>query len=719
MKKSNLLLVAIIVLGLLTTMVTIFQRGAIESENKIVEFTLDYDEIKKLASQSEEDFKWWLDGFKDLGATSVALKEETFNSLINEGKELQVEVFKNIKSSVEWRDEYPSELVDLFLNNAIGDFDLVVTTKSEDVANFITSGLSERYPMDFWSKITSGDEYVFTLQGSEKEALYTASEHLVDVQGEIIKSEKRLYSSQVSDIGLGFDNEKIRFIKSTGLSILPRPINHSKYSVEVVDAFIKEMKDYKIIPSILIFNGDEILGYDEAINNIYDYIKENNIKVGLVESAVQREHLEQEGIEKLTELLNYDAVRIFSTWEYIQMRFKFYNYEGAEEIENSFYRAITERNIRLIYFRPFKYNNYDYVTDYSEYQETFDGLKDRLSNHGISLGQFSTMDYFRVSSTKLILIGWSLVALGILFLMVLLRNYDWKFMILTLLGMLCIVGMVFVAKGLSEKILALIASVIFPSLSVLYLVRACKKIILDTEGKLHIKSIITKAITTLIICSSIALIGGLFIGAILGDIRYLLEIDIFRGVKASQITPIVFFIIIFIIEFGYDREIYKRTDLKVLQNDFIRFMNESIKIKYVILAAIAGVVGYIYISRTGHETTLQPSDFEMITRNFLENILIARPRSKEFLIGAPAIVMSIYLATFRNKRLVAPFILAATVGVASIVNTFSHLRTPIYISVVRTILSMGIGLFIGILGILLLATILRFFRTPKGAEVND
>ncbi len=719
MKKSNLFLFIIIIVGLFTTMVTIFQRVSIESENKTVEFTLDYNEVKKLALQSDEDLKWWLEKFRDLGVSSVALNEETFNTLTEDGKELQVEVFKNIRTDVNWKENYADELVRMFERDKIGDYDLVVITKSVEAADFILEGLEERYPEEFWNKITTSDEYLFTIKSSEEEALYTDSRKLIDVSGEIAKSKKHLHSSKVADIGLGFDKEKIELIKSVGLDVLPRPVNYSEYSIELVDAFIKEIKQYDIKPSVIIFGGDEILGYEEGINNIYNYMNKNGIKVGLVESSNQRQHLEQEGIEKLTEFLTYDAVRIFSTWEYIQRRFEFYNYEGAEEIENSFYRAITERNIRLVYFRPFKINHYKYVTDYTEYEKAFDRLKVRLNDHGISMGEFSTMDYFRVSSTRLILIGWGLAALGVLLLMLLFGNYDWRFIILLLLSMFCITGMVFVSKELSEKILALSASVIFPSLSVLYLIKQCKKIILNSDKKLHIKSIITKAITTLIICSFIALVGGLFIGAILGDIRYLLEVDIFKGVKASQITPIVFFIIIFIIEFGYDRKTIKKTDLKLLKKDFIGLMDQSIKIKYVILGSIAAVIGYFYISRTGHETSIQPTDIEMIFRNFLENTLIARPRLKEFLVGAPAIILCIYLSTFKNKRVVAPFALAATVGLASIVNTFSHLRTPVYISVIRTIFSIIFGSILGIVAVLFLAVIVRFFKNRKGVEVND
>ena len=82
-----------------------------------------------------------------------------------------------------------------------------------------------------------------------------------------------------------------------------------------------------------------------------DYLKEENIAVALIESSTQREHLEQKGLDDLVEDSGYRALRAFTMWDYIRERNKFYNYEGARRIENTMFRAITERNIRVIYFQ--------------------------------------------------------------------------------------------------------------------------------------------------------------------------------------------------------------------------------------------------------------------------------------------------------------------------------------------------------------------------------
>ena len=77
---------------------------------------------------------------------------------------------------------------------------------------------------------------------------------------------------------------------------------------------------------------------------------------------------------------------MFSVWDYIQYRYAYYNYEGAEEIENTLYRAVTERNIRVIYFKPIKEhdNRFAYITDPEVYRDMFDSLDQRLAEHGIS-----------------------------------------------------------------------------------------------------------------------------------------------------------------------------------------------------------------------------------------------------------------------------------------------------------------------------------------------
>jgi hypothetical protein len=53
--------------------------------------------------------------------------------------------------------------------------------------------------------------------------------------------------------------------------------------------------------------------------------------------------------------------------------------------------------------------------------------------------------------------------------------------------------------------------------------------------------------------------------------------------------------------------------------------------------------------RTGHDSSVEVSSIEMLFRNYLEDILIARPRNKEFLFAFPAIMLMVYTSVRRFK----------------------------------------------------------------------
>jgi hypothetical protein len=122
-------------------------------------------------------------------------------------------------------------------------------------------------------------------------------------------------------------------------------------------------------------------------------------------------------------------------------------------------------------------------------------------------------------------------------------------------------------------------------------------------------------------------------------------------------------------------------------------------VKHLAMLGAGAVVAYIYISRSGHETEVQPSDLEMIMRNTLEQIFLARPRTKEFLMAFPALMVAVAFAARKRRAIIFPLLLVASLGFSSIVNTFSHLRTPLYLSTVRELYALGIGLIIGILAV--------------------
>jgi hypothetical protein len=223
--------------------------------------------------------------------------------------------------------------------------------------------------------------------------------------------------------------------------------------------------------------------------------------------------------------------------------------------------------------------------------------------------------------------------------------------------------------------------------------------VFDSLRKYSNIQLMIKSSIVLTISVGISLIGAVFVNSMLGDVKYMLEMDIFRGVKAAQIVPFGIFFVIYLVYFlnKNSKSAFKSSIdiIKVL-------LNKDIKIYYAIIAALIGVVGYVYISRTGHETSLQPSNIEMIFRNFMENVLFARPRTKEFLIAFPAIFAAIYSASKKSDFFTGIFMLTAAIGTSSVINTFSHIRTPIYLSLARTIIGLGFGIVIGCIILLLM-----------------
>lgn len=76
----------------------------------------------------------------------------------------------------------------------------------------------------------------------------------------------------------------------------------------------------------------------------------------------------------------------------------------------------------------------------------------------------------------------------------------------------------------------------------------------------------------------------------------------------------------------------------------------------------------------------------------------------------PMVVASIVIVRSQIKELIYPVGLIAVIGFSSIANTFSHLRTPIYLSVVRTAYSVGFGLIVGIVAAIIAMYALSLIR---------
>ncbi len=683
------ILLLLIALSVLSSAILVIQRINIESNHKQVEFFIDYYETKELAEQSDQSLEWWLQKFKALGVTHVVLEEESLGLFRQELKPLSVDIGRDILREWNWQQFVPKALIRYHAETGINDYDVVVMTEERTLYKQISDGLTSRYDEDRFSILRDNEEYVIVIHGSVNDAVFNEPQQLEDTDGRSYMWEQRVHSSQLNRLSLGFNPEKINTIKEAGLEVMPRPHGYKDWTGEkYINALIKDLDFYEINPTAIFYSGKQMPGYvDKSIYKLEDYLLQNNIRLAMIETSFQREHLELDGFDEMADRMKSNAVRVFNVWPFIQQRYQFYNYEGAEEIENTLYRAVTERNIRLIYFKPFMENPNIYITDADEYERIFQRFEDRISRHGMVFGDASTFPEHQPDSIWMMLMFIGTVAGGILLMKKLFPLPEFIWIGLLVISAMTLSGIWLLRPAWGEKMLALTAAVIFPSLGMQVFCEATRKYFLKSQPLKFSQSFFA-GLNILVKVTLISSIGAIIVAAALSDVRYLLETDIFRGVKMGQLIPVAIFGLQFMFYFGYKRRDQDIANPGIRLREVRHLMMENIKIIYVAVLGFVMIAGYVYLARTGHEGNLQPMEIEMIIRNILEEKLLVRPRTKEFTVAFPALMIGGYIASLRIKSLLFLTGMATVIGQTSIVNTFSHLRTPVYVSVIRTLYSL-------------------------------
>ncbi|WP_099190017.1 DUF5693 family protein [Tepidibacter mesophilus] len=684
--KVNRLFSIFLIIGILFSSVLVFERNGIESEYKNVEIVLDYDQLLKMKEGSDEDLKYFLNEFKDMKVSSVAINEATINTLKN-------------------RKEYK-------IKTSIDGYDLIVSA-DEGIYSFILEGFKRKIGQD---RVEAIDSNTIRVKGESKDYIYDETK-LYDVNGDYVGMSKVLEGSKLEFLGIGFLQEDIDIIKSSGLEVLPRPIYLSEYEDEKSIKYYFEFLDEQgINPSSIIFAGGEVLGFDSDTDYLQKELKSRNMVVGMIETNVQRENIDQKGLNKLVEDSGYYATRVFNVWDWLQERYDYeipYHHQG-QEIINSMYRAVTERNVRIIYFKPFIDKQGKYVTDMSIYKQRFEEFDNRIQKgHNMKIGKVNSMREVHPNRLMHIPIAIGIIA-AFLILIDNLVNINPKYMnILFGLSSAGTAALYWlgVKADLLDKMFALLATIAMPSISmafILYVVRAALK----TKNNMNAFNILVKGIITLIIACMISLIGVLFETSLLLDSKFLLEMDIFRGVKVSQLSPIMLTVLLYLSIFGYKREKERNG---ICFKEIIKLFKEDIKIGHAIVLGVFLVIGIVFIARTGHETNIKPSSIELLFRNMLELVLTARPRNKSFLMANPAFILMMYLAFKGQKWPIFPLSLLVVIGQGNIVNTFSHIRAPLYLSYIRTNYEIVFGIIIGGIVTLLIDFI---WRKIEGRKIN-
>ena len=695
--KENRLLLILLSLTVLASLTAIIGRWQVEADNKSYDIVIDYNELEALAEQSEHNMAWWLNEFKSMGITKVGLTEESLTSLM-ENSPLAVTgtMMDTVIQDADWRSSYPATFVNKIEDMGYDRFDVLVEATGDEAVDFVVNAVTARLSADSYYIYKEGDKVYLLLNGTVNDTLYLNGTNYITTSKKGFVSRLQIESSKLMYISLGLDPQKVAAILDAGLEIVPRTICYNGHNdTQYAKAVVANYEQYGITPAYIIAGGEAAIGYDDGGEFSREYILGNDITIGLIETNEQRENIMQAGIDDIAIASDYNTVRIFSVWDYIQYRYGYYGYAGAEEIENTLFRAITERNVRVIYFKPIKQtdNSFAYITDPAVYHDMFQGLNERLAEHGITPGTASVMENYQISSLVQLAVGLGAAFCGVLLPgMVLPMKKRWT-LLLAAAGAVCVCGAWYVIPNTFRLLSSFANAVVFACLAAFFFLRCSKELGEKLSADTSLLKILPRAIAVLVMAVVISLAGAMMTAAPLSSTDFMLEMGIFRGVKLAQLAPLAFFCVLFLACYGFFQKERKANYLQL--KDITGALQWTIPVWALLVLGAVGLVGYYYLARTGHETSVSVSTAELIMRNTLEENLLARPRTKEFLAAFPAIMLTVYCAVRRLPFFTALFGLAGTIGMTSVCNTFMHIRTPLYLGFVRTGYSLLLGAILG------------------------
>lgn len=710
--KVNRFLLTLLAVTVVAGLLVIAQRWRVESKNKTYDVVLDFNELELLAEQSDHDVSWWLEQFRDMGITRVGLTEESLTSLMeNSPMAVTATMMDTVIQDADWRSSYPAAFVDGVEAFGYDRFDVLVEVTGKDAMDFVLSAVEQRFHGEDYIVCREPEKVYILLDGEVNDTLYVSAFGYVNTFDKGFTERKEIVSSKLMYVSLGLMPEKVDAIQSLGLEVVPRTVCYNGHNDDqYARAVIAGYEQYGIIPTYIIAGGEAVVGYDDDCELAQSYIKDNGVTIGLIETNVQRENIMQSGVDAIAQATDYNTVRVFSVWDYIQYRYGYYGYEGAEEIENTLFRAIVERNIRVVYFKPIKQtdNHFAYITDVQVYRDLFEGLNQRLSAHGISMGRASVMENVQVPSLAMLALGLGTGTGGVLLLPTFLPMKKKWTLILAGLAAVCVAGAWLVMPNTFRLIASFANAVVFACLAAAFFLKAAKQSgeVLSPDAPLV--KILLRSVGILIPAVLISLAGAMMTAAPLSSTDFMLELGIFRGVKLAQLIPLAFFCVLFVSYYGLFEKERRRNTLQL--TDIVTAMKWTIPVWSLVLLAVVALAGYYYLARTGHESSVSVSTLEIMMRSDLENLLLARPRTKEFLVAFPCIMLAVYSAVRRMPFWTALFGLAGTIGLTSVCNTFMHIHTPLYLGFVRTGYSVLFGVVLGCVYVLCFDLLCRAVR---------
>jgi hypothetical protein len=696
MFRQRIFAAALIALSVLASLPVLLQRVQAEAANNRVDLVIETRSFQLLARREGYPFEQLLRDLARAGVTGAIVAERDLRVLEENGL-ANLRLGREIKSNVASMANPHPLLRRLVLEDAIKATNTYVFSDQIGVIDQLERSLRLRLPPESVKRHDYRDGAAGSLS-----LLELAVSPEFTLQG-------NQYLMSPANPSIGFGAEEFRLVTEAGLRPVPRPRNRTSWTAEAVRELLEQIDRFGPGTRSVIFEGAQVTGFPDLLELTAAEFARRGIVPIFIESATQLAYTPQAGHQELARLMGYQTNRLYAM---TQAEIDSPRFSPGETIDK-WWRAAVERNIRTLYLRPF-FRQQDpdkgvIETNLSRFGE----LAERLKQAGFTLGAPATFPEYYVRLRHWALLGAGVVGAGLLWLSLVWPVSDRVYYPLAAVGLLGAAGAAAVLRDTGAQLLALAAAILFPALGATVnfyrwnrggqLIGGPGEAIALRTGALAgaapigsslLPGLREAAVSTGIL-AGLSLLGGLLVSAILGDPRYLLEFLYFRGVKVAFFAPLLLAVASYVM---IGRTGGLRERVGGLIADLKGYLRLALTYGYVVLGLTALIGAFWYIQRTGNQPLVPVPAWELKLRAMLEENLLARPRTKEFLVGYPAMMLAaaVLLRGWRNWAL-ALSLAAVTAGV-SVVNSFSHLRTPLLISVMRWAHGLWMGVILGLIG---------------------
>ncbi len=436
--------------------------------------------------------------------------------------------------------------------------------------------------------------------------------------------------------GVGLSPEIEHMATSRGFSTVIRLKNSPTLSSELIRTKFHLFD--RLSSKMVLCEGPVALGYPHLFSDIRKEIVSRGLTFGVIEFN------DQVGARELALPIAENIRRVHSITE-PEIASKY----TPKKAIIRFVRAAKERNMTLLFVHPFlsTQDNRPLMTFNLDY---FSSLKKALSQAGF--------DYVsNLSGTPPQPSIWqkTLIALGALLLLCL----DFPGLILpicVLVGLGSLLDSTAVSVGTAWMIAAT-----YPAIAIL---------------ALHKSPSLKQAIRA----CGMGLLGGLWISVLLASPQTMLGLSTLPGIKAAFVIPVLW-----VGSVAYVRHVNRSWSWATCR----QILDTPLRLGSILAGGLVLACAVFYLIRSGNSGAVSGS--ELNTRDFLETLFYMRPRTKEFLIGYPFLVL--WVMGTPKKWFFLPL---ATVALVSMINSFCHLHTPFILTLYRCILGVGLGGFVGV-----------------------